>query len=152
MIATFHKSGIRFRYPKNWAIALEPAPDDDGGWTATIESPVTAFIVLSLRPVADTPALLADEALAALLTEYPDLEQTPTVVSLGGLPAVGFDVDFVTVDSTVECRILAVESPAGPLLVLTQVGDLDRIPNAEVLDAVLVSMVFDEELVLDLPE
>jgi len=149
VIATFDRSGIRFRYPKNWTLAIEPAPDDESGWTATIESPATAFVVLSLRPDAESPAILVDEALAELVSEYPDLEQLPQVISVGGLPALGFDVDFVTVDTTVECRILGVESPAGPLLILTQVGDFDRSPNAEVLDAVLVSMIFTEEESID---
>ena len=146
MIATFNRSGILFKYPKNWTLALDASPDGAEGWTANIESPATAFVVLSLRPEADSPVQLADEALAALLSEYPDLEQLPVVVSVAGLPAVGYEVDFVTVDTTVECRILGVESPAGPLLILTQVGDFDRSPNADVLDAVLVSMTFVEEV------
>ena len=144
--ATFSRDGVRFQYPTNWALEVEAGSPDggDAGWTATVQSPGTAFVVVSLRPDADTPGRLADEALAALAAEYPGLESDPAVGSLGGLPAVGHDFDFLAVDAVVTGWTRCVETGAGPLLVLCQVAQYDKDANGPVLHAVSASVEVDE--------
>src|SRR6185295_3354942 len=95
-------SGVQFQYPGNWTVETDPSGD---GWTATVTSPDTALLVFTLRPEAESPASLADEALAALKAEYKELDTEPAVESIAGRPAVGFDVDFLTLDTAVVCRI-----------------------------------------------
>ena len=69
MSATFTKEGVLFRYPENWKLERE---ENYEGWTVYLQSPGTAFVMISYREGA-TPAELAETALAALPDEYPDL-------------------------------------------------------------------------------
>lgn len=142
MIATFDRNGIRFQYPTNWTLDLE---EGDEGWTAVVQSQDLAFVLASLRADADAPAMLADEALAALQDEYKELDTETFVGAFNGLPAIGHDVNFLTVDTAIECQIRAVESPSGPLLVMTQCSEYDREKNERVLAAILKSFQFAED-------
>ena len=97
MISTFEHTGIRFQYPNNWTLDRE---DSDAGWTAVVQSPALAFLLVSLYPDAESPATLADETLAALREEYQELDVTDVVESFLGVPAIfglGFDLPLVGV-------------------------------------------------------
>lgn len=141
MIQTFERSGIRFKYPTNWQVETEDVGD---GWTVTLQSPETAFVLVSLRPDAATAAQVADEALAALRVEYPDLDAEPALDDLAGQPAVGHDVDFLTLDTTILCRTRCIETTAGPLLVMGQTSEIDREQNEPVLRAIFVSLQLED--------
>ena len=41
----FNRDGIRFDYPENWQLTSEAA---DTGWTVSVQSPDTAFFLLTL--------------------------------------------------------------------------------------------------------
>ena len=133
----FDRDGVRFAYPDNWTVDVEDGGD---GWTVTLSSPETAFALVSLRPDADTAAQVADEALAVLQGEYPDLDADPAVDALGGMPAVGHDIDFLTLDTSITCWTRCAETTAGPLLVMCQTGEFDRAKNEPVLRAVCASL------------
>ncbi len=139
--AAFDRSGVRFQYPGHWTLDVEDAGD---GWTATVQSGQTAFLLASLRPDAGDPAQLADEALAALTAEYKELDAAPVVEPFAGRPAVGHDIDFLTLDTATTCRTRCLDTPAGPLLVMTQVSEYDRERNDPVLLAVAASFTIDE--------
>lgn len=143
MIRTFERSGVRFRYPANWTAEAEDA--DGGGWAVTVQSPDTAFALVSLRPDAANAADLADETLAALAAEYKELDAETAVETVGGVAAVGHDIDFLTLDAAVACRTRCVETPTGPLLLMSQVSEYDRGKNEPVLRAVVASLEIDEE-------
>jgi len=145
MIQTFDRDGIRFQYPANWTV--EPADEDPagGGWTVSVQSPDTAFLLVSLRPDADTPARLADQTLDALKAEYKELDAENAVETLSGQVAVGHDIDFLTLDTPVSCRTRCVQTLAGPLLMMTQVSEYDRARNEPVLRAVCASLTIDED-------
>lgn len=134
---TFTRGGVRFRHPTDWTLDTD---DDGAAWAVTASSPDTAFVLASVRPDAAGPGELADETLAALKGEYPDLEAEPVVQGIGGQPAVGYDVDFLTVDTSTVCLIRSLMTPDGPLLLLAQVSDLDREANEPLLRAVLASV------------
>ncbi len=112
---------------------------------ATLISPDTALLVATLRPEADSPAELADEALAALQLEYKELDEEPAVESIAGRSAVGHDVDFLTLDTTAFCRIRGLDTAAGPLLILAQMSEYDRVRLDPVLRAVVASLQLTEE-------
>ena len=142
----FERDGVRFRYPANWVAETGDDPDaGDGGWSVTVQSPESAFLFVSLRPEADTPADLADQALAALKAEYKELDAENAVETIGGTAAVGHDIDFLTVDTAVVCRTRCLDTTAGPLLVLAQVGEYDRDQHDPVLRAVVASLTIDPE-------
>lgn len=140
---TFERDGVSFRYPTNWAADVEES--EDGGWAVTVTSPGTAFATVSLRPDARDPADLADQALDALKAEYEELDSENRVETIAGRMAVGHDVDFLTLDTPTVCRVRGLDTPAGPVLVLTQVSEYDSDANDPVLRAVVASLRVDEE-------
>lgn len=142
MIATFNRSGIQFQYPTNWALDLE---EDGDSWTATVQSNELAFLLVSFRPDAADPAELVDEALAALEEEYKEIDSENVVESFNGRPALGHNVDFLTVDMAITCRTRGFDTPGGPALVMVQFSEHDREKNERVLDAICASMKFPQE-------
>ena len=141
MIQVFERTGIRFRYPSNWTIDVEDAGD---GWTATLQSPETAFVLISLRPDAENAAQVADEVLEVLRAEYPELDAETAVDSIAGQPAIGHDIDFLTLDTAILCWTRCVETPQGPLVVMGQTSEPERSQNEPVLRAVLASLQIEE--------
>jgi hypothetical protein len=143
MISTFDRDGVTLQYPTNWTLEFEP---DGEGWTAAIHSPETAFVLVGLRPDLDSPAELADEVLETLRNEYQELDSTSVVESLAGRPAIGHDVDFLTLDTAVMCRTRCLDTATGPLMVMSQVSKYDAEKNDLVLRAICASLRVTDEL------
>ena len=136
---TFERDGISFRYPADWA--LEVAEDaEGGGWTVTVSSPETAFFLASLQPDAADGGDLSDQALATLKSEYKELDSEDVMETICGLPAIGFNADFLTVDTATACRVRGLDTFAGPLLLLAQVSEFDREKNDPALRAIVKSL------------
>lgn len=136
MLKVFTRAGIAFQYPGNWTLDEE---DDGESWAVTVTSPGTAFFIVSLRPDNQTPVQVVDEALHALKAEYKELDAEPVTESIGGYPAGGYDIDFITVDTTIAAWSRCVSLAEGNLLVIGQVSELDRRMYEEVLKAMLGS-------------
>jgi len=143
MIRTFERDGIRFQYPSNWT--LETEEDAGGGWSATLLSPETAFLLITLRPDADNAAELADQTLDALKAEYKELDSVNAVGNFAGQLAIGHDIDFLTLDTPVTCWTRCAQTLAGPLLVMCQVSEYERERNEPVLRAICASMTIEDE-------
>jgi len=141
---TFDRDGISFRYPANWSVETDE-DSDSGGWTITITSPQTAFAIVSLQPSASDPADLSDQTLAAVRGDYKELDVENVMQTVAGRPAIGFDADFLTVDTAIACRVRCLDTPAGPLLAMTQVSEYDREQNDPVLHAIVASLQVDED-------
>jgi hypothetical protein len=142
MPAQFQQDGIRFLYPENWELDRQ---DNDAGWTVSVQSPGTAFFLISYdaeRPEAD---LMADTALEALRSEYPSLESDAAVESLAGQPAVGHDVQFFSLDLTNTCWLRSFYTGSGTVLVMWQANDLELDRMGPVLRAICASIQVDEE-------
>ena len=141
-MAEFSDGGIRFRYPENWILERE---DNDSGWTVSVQSPGTAFLMVCLRE--DTPAIdeVADAALAALKDDYPELEYDQCIDSVAGQPAVGHTVRFFSLDLTNTCWTRSFYSNQGTVLVLCQTSDLELEKNGPVLKAICASMEVEDE-------
>lgn len=136
---SFERDRIAFRYPRSWS--LEEADDPEGeGWAVTVSSPETAFLMLSLQPNARDPGELADQTLDALKAEYKELDSEDVMETISGQPSIGFNADFLTVDTATTCRVRCLDTFAGPLLVLAQVSDYDREANEPVLAAIIQSL------------
>ncbi|MFO0799985.1 MAG: hypothetical protein U0804_21140 [Gemmataceae bacterium] len=143
MIDTFDRDGVRFPYPGNWRPDPDAADDDGTGWTVVLQSPGTAFLLVSLRPEADDPAELADQTLAALRADYKELDADDALETIAGRAAIGHDIDFLTLDTAVVCRTRCLDTPGGPLLLMGQVGEYDRATAEPVFRAVFASLVVD---------
>ena len=87
---------------------------------------------------------VADEALEALKAEYPELDAEPALDNLAGQPAVGHDIDFLTLDTTILCWTRCVVTPGGPLLVMCQTSEYDRERNEPVLRAICSSLQVED--------
>jgi hypothetical protein len=141
MVAEFDAPGIRFKYPENWQLERE---DNEAGWTVSVQSPETAFLMLCLREDMPSTDQLADTALAALREEYPDLEADDCVASLAGQPAVGHDIRFFSFDLTNTCWTRSFYSSRGTVLVMCQFNDLESDKNELVLRAICASLEVED--------
>ncbi len=145
MIDTFDRDGIRFPYPGNWRPDPEAVDDGGAGWTIVLQSPGAAFLLVSLRPEADNPAELADQTLDALKAEYQELDAEDVIETLAGRVAIGHDIDFLTLDTTVACLTRSVDTPAGPLLLMGQASEYEKATAEPVFRAVFASLVVEPD-------
>jgi hypothetical protein len=142
MAVRFDDGGIRFHYPENWRLERE---ENDTGWTVSLQSPGTAFMMVCLREDLPTPDQLADAALDALREEYPDLEADDCVDNLAGQPAIGHDIRFISLDLTNTCWTRTFYSSEGTVLVLCQANDLELEQHEPVLRAICKSLEVEQE-------
>jgi hypothetical protein len=142
MVAEFDDMGIRFKFPENWKLERE---DNEAGWTISLQSPDTAFLLLSLREDMPSTQSMADTALAALKEEYPDLEADDCVDSRAGQPALGHDIRFFSFDLTNTCWTRCFYSARGTVLVLCQLNDLEIEKNEPILKAICASIQVEDE-------
>ena len=142
MAKEFDEDGVRFQYPESWELEHE---ETEAGWTATLNSPATAFMIVSLHGDVDDPARLADHVLETLREDYPDLDAESCVETLAGQPAVGYDVNFISLDLTNTCWIRCIAAGGGSLLVLCQCTDRDLATYGPALRAVCASLRVEDE-------
>jgi hypothetical protein len=141
MSDTFARDGVRFQYPPNWQIDTEVEGDS---WTASLQSPSTAFLVVSYVPGVDDPGELVEAAVEGLRKEYPELDAEDAVDTLAGQPALGADVNFVHFDLTNTCWVRAVPAAAGSVLLLAQCTDEELDTEGATLQRVMASLTVDE--------
>ena len=141
MALLFDEHGIRFRYPENWRLERE---ENEAGWTVSLQSPGTAFLVLSVNEEMPEVETMAQTALEALREEYPDLEADECVDSVGGQPALGHDIRFFSLDLTNTCWVRSFASAAGTVLLMWQINDLELDENEAVLRAICASVEVED--------
>jgi hypothetical protein len=137
MAVRFDDGGIRFSYPENWRLERE---ENETGWTVSLQSPGTAFMMVCLREDLPTPDQLADAALDALRDDYPELEADDCVDNLAGQPAIGHDIRFISLDLTNTCWTRSFYTSEGTMLVLCQANDLELEQHEPVLRAICKSL------------
>src|SRR5947209_9449272 len=142
MVATFDEAGLRFRYPENWQLQREETED---GWSVLVQSPDTAFVLISVREDMPPADEMAATALQAMREEYPGLEAEECTVGLAGQPAVGHDIRFFSLDLTNTAWTRSFYGERGTFLVLCQVNDLELETNEPVLRAICASLEVDTE-------
>ncbi len=121
--AIYDDHGIRFEYPADWSVEV---PEDGPRKTVALQSPSgLAFALVTLDEEGLTPAEMADEALAAMREEYPTMDVAPGRETLGGHPAIGHDLEFLSLDVPNSCVIRAFGTPRRCVLVFAQWSDLD---------------------------
>jgi hypothetical protein len=119
----FQDHGIRFQYPVDWELDVS---EDPPRTTVSIQSPGgLAFALVTVDEDRPAPADLADEALAALRDEYPQLDASPALETLAGHRAVGHDVEFISLDMTNSSSIRAFRTPTRTVFLLAQWSELE---------------------------
>ena len=87
---------------------------------------------------------MAETALDALRSEYPDLDAESRIETLAAQMAVGYDVRFFSLDLTNTAWIRSFYCDAGTMLVLCQSTDLDLETHEDVLRAMCASLRVEE--------
>jgi hypothetical protein len=142
MISEFDDGGLRFRYPESWRLERE---DNENGWTVSVQSPDTAFLMVTFNEEMPSTDRMAETALEALRAEYPDLEADDRVDSLAGQPAVGHDIRFFSLDLTNTCWTRSFYSSQGTFLIMCQANDLELETNEPIMRAICASMQLNDE-------
>ena len=142
MLGTFHEDGLSFRYPENWQLQRE---ENDNGWTVSLQSPDTAFFMVSFDGDMPEPEQMAETARAALQEEYPSLEADERVEDVAGQPACGHDMRFFSFDLTNTCWTRSFFCGDGTVLAMWQANDRELEQVEPVLNAICASLKVDED-------
>ena len=142
MSDTFQRDGVRFTYPPDWQLDAESEGED--GWTASLQGPGTAFLVISFCPGIDDPVDVVDAAIEGLRADYPDLEAVDAVDTIAGQPALGSDINFSHLDLTNTCWIRALPVPDGSVLVMAQCTDEEVDGPGAILKGIMATLAVDE--------
>ena len=142
MSKQFKEGGVSFRYPENWRLERE---ESETGWTVSLQSPQTAFVVVSCDGSMPSAEDVAQITLEALQSEYPGLEADPAVDTLAGQMAVGHDIRFFSFDLTNTCWTRCFYSAEGTVMVMCQANDLELERHEPVLKAICASLQVDDE-------
>ena len=139
MSITFYDDhGIRFDYPADWEI--EVMDDDDSVTTVSLQSPEgPAFALVTVDESRPVPEEIADAALDAMREEYPGLDASLASETIGGHAAVGYDVEFLSLDLTNACVIRCFRTERRTVLLFGQWSDLEDEATRAVLDGVRTS-------------
>ncbi len=139
MPAIFDQFGVRFEYPDNWSV--DQGEDADAIQQVEVSSPHTAFWQLSKHPPGTDLEPLFDEALAALRTEYQNIEVDLENESIEGHLVTGFTVNFFYLDLTNTCWLRGIETPSANYLVVCQAEDREFDQVKLVFRAMLASVL-----------
>jgi hypothetical protein len=142
MSSHFEHDGISFQYPENWKLERE---DSESGWTVTLQSPTTAFLLLCYDEDMPTIEEVLQTTVEALRSDYEDLELEDEVENIAGQPAVGYDIQFTSLDLTNTCWLRTFQTDDATILLMWQATDLDMDEAEPVLRAICASMELAEE-------
>ena len=142
MPAMFEQDGVRFQYPESWTLTREENPT---GWTASLQSPGTAFALITYDSDLPEAELMVETALEAMKAEYEDLEYDPVVETIAGVPALGHDMRFFSLDLTNTCCSRSFYGAGGTLLLFWQSTDLELETVEPAMKALCASLHFDDE-------
>jgi hypothetical protein len=138
MLGIYQDFGIRFEYPPDWEIEVT---EDGPRTTIAIHAPTgLAFAMVTLDTDCPEPAELADEALEAMKEEYPGLDVREEADSLAGYDALGYDLEFFSLDLASACAIRCYRSERQTALFFAQWTELDGEEPEAVLSAVRRSL------------
>ena len=141
-MAIFQESGIRFQYPDNWRLTREQA---DNGWTVSVQSPETAFFIVSCDESMPEVDDVARTVLEALKSDYEELEAEDALESIAGQPALGHNIRFFSLDLTNTCGTRVFYTEAGTILLMWQTNDLELEQWEPIFHAIRASLRIDDE-------
>jgi hypothetical protein len=120
---TYDDHGIRFLYPDSWEVEVT---DEESVTTVALHAPDgLAFALVTVDDSCPAPTMVADQALEAMREEYPTLDASPALETIGGHRAVGHDIEFISLDLTNVCAIRCFRTDRRTVLVFGQWSDLE---------------------------
>ncbi len=138
MPSFYDRDGLRFAYPENWTVDSEGGGNADA--SATVTSPKTAFWSVMLYQGLKEVRELADCALDALKSEYPELE-VEEAAPPGSEEGIGYEVSFSYIDLINTATIEAFHHQGRTFLLLGQAEDLERDEVEPVFQAMTASLL-----------
>ncbi|MEM9351643.1 MAG: hypothetical protein AAGA92_01390 [Planctomycetota bacterium] len=141
MPALYDSIGLRFEYPDNWSIESET---ESKGSQVVVSSPETAFWHAGKYDAGTELEPLFDEALAALRSEYRDMEVSYVEEKIDSQHVTGYDVDFYLFDFISTARIRGVNTAGATYLVVSQAEDREMRTVGPVFQAMLASLLRHE--------
>jgi hypothetical protein len=141
MPGEFERDGLHFRYPDNWDV--EPADSTDG-WSVLLQSPQTAFVLISVHPDRPEVEEVLETALAALREDYPELEAEKVADRVAKRPARGYDIQFFSMDLVNTCWVRSFRTKTQTVLMMFQTNDLELEDVEPVFQAIKASVAVGE--------
>lgn len=146
-IKTYDAHGISFVYPTNWELEESDMDGEDGSLQLTNDG--GAFWILRKYPFGTNPDEIAEEAVAAMRSEYQDMEVDRFDLTEFGKYVTGFDMTFFYLDLMNLARVLCFEQHGLTYAVFWQTGNQlivhadEVVPIEKVLEAITVSFLRD---------
>jgi hypothetical protein len=139
MPAVYQKLGVELLYPENWSITDE----DEEAWprTVTFQSEETGFWSLHVYPPLQDTAEVIKELVAAIGSEFTDIEVLPATETFGETDTAGVDLAFFYLDLLVEAKIRCLATPSATLIWLYQAESREFEKIEPVFQAIAVSML-----------
>jgi len=141
-VSVYDDHGVCFRYPEDWEVEIT---DEGDVTTVALHAPDgVAFALVTVDASRPAPATIADEVLEAMREEYPTLEASPALETIAGHPAVGHDVEFISLDMTNTCAIRCFRTSRRTVLVFGQWSDIEDDDTSDGITAVRRSLAESE--------
>lgn len=137
----FDNDVIRFQYPENWQVDRQ---ETDEGWTISVQSPGTAFMLISCYVERPEVQEVLDASLSAMKQDYPELESEQTTNRVAGHSTKGYELTFLSLDTLNTCQINSFRSRTHTFLLLSQSSSFDTSMTLAVLEAIQTSMELRE--------
>ncbi|MFM8932268.1 MAG: hypothetical protein ACKOS8_10375 [Gemmataceae bacterium] len=119
------QGSLQFNRPEGWKVERE-SDGETGCWRLTLQSPGTAFLLLTSLGNDMDSTQAAEATLESLKSDYPGLEAEEVMDKLAGVPATGYEVQFGYLDDFHTCQIRCFETANdGTVLALWQFSDID---------------------------
>lgn len=119
------QGSIQFNRPEGWVVERE-SDGETGGWRLTLQSPGTAFLLLTSLGDEMDSSEAAEATLESLKSDYPGLEAEEVTDKMAGVPATGYEVQFGYLDDFHTCQIRCFETANdGTVMALWQFSDID---------------------------
>lgn len=114
---------LQFRYPENWTLSEDS--EDGQVHAVTVESPDHSFFAINRYPNHQDGAKLLSEAVAAMASEYENLEQEEGEITIAGSDFASHTVRFYYLDLLIACQFVAIPDQRDYLLLQFQAEDRD---------------------------
>jgi hypothetical protein len=118
----YEDHGVRFEYPSSWTVETT---DEDGVTTVDLQNPEgVAFVLVRIDDSQPDPEYVCDVALEAMRDEYPEIDESPVMETLGEHVVTGYDVEFFALDVPNAAAIRSFRTPRRTVLVFGQWSEL----------------------------
>jgi hypothetical protein len=141
MNCVYQNSDISFEYPDDWDVDETRAED---GLTVSLQSPGSMFLFLTVYQTPLLPEELVERALATMREEYHELDSSPVSDSIADCPAIGCDLNFISLDLTNTCWIRAFAVGQRTVLIFAQTSDLELETSEPAFQAICASLELAE--------